>query len=203
MKQLVENFMREFWNGIYVFILGLIVLIFTIGFVGLYSKASGAEIVTASKCPVGHTLVITNGGKHICCSPLAVKGEAALCPVLRKLIAPARAEYVTASTYGDARDVKRTGETRLATGARFNKDKMAVAHRTLPFGTWLTLKRGRHIAVVVVNDRGPFVRGRDLDLTYAANHALMCGGLCRVRIERWQAPLPRPKPDDTIAWGEE
>lgn len=119
------------------------------------------------------------------------------------LLAPIAAEaadkIVVASTYGE----KVKQEPFVATGARFNKDKMAVAHRTLPFGTWLTLKRGRHVAVVVVNDRGPFVRGRDLDLTYAVNRALMCDGLCRVKVEPWQPPLPRPKPDDMIAWGEE
>lgn len=112
-------------------------------------------------------------------------------------------ELVIASTYGDPHDVKRTGETRIATGAKLNKDKMAAAHRTLPFGTWLTLTRGRHKAVVVINDRGPWVRGRELDLTYAANRALMCGGLCRVKMEPWQPPLPKPRPDDVIAWGEE
>ena len=45
-----------------------------------------------------------------------------------------------------------------------------AAHRTLPFGTILlvkNLKNGRTVKVKVV-DRGPFVRGRDLDLSYAA-----------------------------------
>lgn len=113
--------------------------------------------------------------------------------------AMAQSRTVIASTYGEK-------DKLVATGARFNKNKMAVAHRTLDFGTWLTLTRGRHVAVVVVNDRGPFVRGRELDLTYAANRALMCGGLCRVHVELWKPPLPKPRPDipePAIAWGEE
>lgn len=123
---------------------------------------------------------------------------------LMQAVTPAHSrELVIASSYGDQRDIKRTGETRVATGARFNKDKSAAAHKTLPFGTWLTLSRGRHKAVVVVNDRGPFVKGRDIDLTPVANSNLRCYGLCRVKVEPWQPPLPRPKPDDTIAWGEE
>lgn len=112
-------------------------------------------------------------------------------------------ELVVASSYGDQHDIKRTGERRVATGALFNPQRLAVAHRILPFGTWLTLKRGRNTVVAVVNDRGPFIRGRELDLTPAANQQLRCYGLCRVKMELWQPPLPRPKPDDMIAWGEE
>lgn len=112
-------------------------------------------------------------------------------------------ELVIASSYGDPRDIRRTGEHRVATGAPLNPKKLAVAHRTLPFGTWLTLKRGRNTVVAVVNDRGPFIRGRELDLTPAVNQQLRCYGLCRLKMEPWNPPLPRPKPDDTIAWGEE
>lgn len=112
-------------------------------------------------------------------------------------------ELVIASSYGDPQDIRRTGEHRVATGALLNPKKLAVAHRTLPFGTWLTLKRGRNTVVAVVNDRGPFIRGRELDLTPAVNQQLRCYRLCRVKMEIWQPPLPRPKPDDTIAWGQE
>lgn len=123
---------------------------------------------------------------------------------LMQAVQPAHGrELVIASSYGDLQDIKRTGERRVATGAPLNPKKLAVAHRTLPFGTWLTLKRGRNTVVAVVNDRGPFIRGRELDLTPAVNQQLRCYGLCRVKMEPWNPPLPRPKPDDTIAWGEE
>lgn len=61
-----------------------------------------------------------------------------------------------------------------ASGQRFDWHKMTCAHRTLPFGTRLrvtNVRNGRSV-VVVVNDRGPFVRGRILDLSLAAAREL-------------------------------
>ena len=104
------------------------------------------------------------------------------------LITPAHSrERVVASVYGDYRDWTpnkhlRALRLRLATGGIFDPNGMAVAHKTLPFGTWLTLKHGRRSAVVIVSDRGPYIKGRTLDLTPAANRALLCGGLCRVAM---------------------
>ena len=60
----------------------------------------------------------------------------------------------------------------VAAGGRLDVRALTCAHRTLPFGTRLELRRGRRTVVVVCNDRGPFVRGRDLDLTPAAAAAL-------------------------------
>ena len=57
-----------------------------------------------------------------------------------------------------------------ASGERMDPERMTVAHRTLPFGTTLKVtnpSNGRSV-VVRVNDRGPFVRGRVLDLSKAA-----------------------------------
>lgn len=63
---------------------------------------------------------------------------------------------------------------RTARGDRYDPDKFTVAHRTLPFGTRLrvTDPRSQRSVVVVVNDRGPFTRGRVLDLSLAAAKAL-------------------------------
>ena len=61
-----------------------------------------------------------------------------------------------------------------ASGARFNPDGMTAAHRTLPFGTRLTVinpRNGRSVTVTV-NDRGPFVRGVTLDLSRGAAKAI-------------------------------
>jgi len=55
-----------------------------------------------------------------------------------------------------------------ASGELFDPDRLTAAHRTLPFGTKLLVKRGSRSVVVTVNDRGPFVPGRDLDLSWAA-----------------------------------
>jgi rare lipoprotein A len=64
---------------------------------------------------------------------------------------------------------------------------LTAAHRTLPFGTLVrvtNLENGRRV-VVVVNDRGPFVRGRVIDVSVAAARRLgiVRRGLARVRLE--------------------
>ena len=59
-----------------------------------------------------------------------------------------------------------------ANGERFNTYAMTAAHRYLPFGTRLRVTHGGRSVVVRINDRGPFVAGRDLDLSYAAFQAL-------------------------------
>ena len=63
---------------------------------------------------------------------------------------------------------------KTAQGKKFNPNKYSVAHRTLPFGTMLRLtnvKNGNTIEAVV-NDRGPFVRTRELDVSSSAAEAL-------------------------------
>jgi rare lipoprotein A len=60
--------------------------------------------------------------------------------------------------------------TRTASGARFNPGGMTAAHRSLPFGTKVrvTNKRNGRSVVVTINDRGPFIRGRIIDLSTGA-----------------------------------
>lgn len=61
-----------------------------------------------------------------------------------------------------------------AQGKKFDPNKYSVAHRTLPFGTILKLtnvKNGNTIKAIV-NDRGPFVKGRELDVSSSAAQAL-------------------------------
>lgn len=74
-----------------------------------------------------------------------------------------------ASWYGRAHEGRLT-----ASGERFDADAMTAAHRTLPFGTWLLVENvanGRTVKVRV-NDRGPTLRGRVLDVSHAAARAL-------------------------------
>ena len=75
---------------------------------------------------------------------------------------------------------------RTASGERFDPDAFTAAHRTLPFGTCLeveNLESGRSVRVRV-NDRGPFVKDRILDLSEAAAQAidLRRQGVARVRL---------------------
>ena len=74
-----------------------------------------------------------------------------------------------------------------ASGEIFDMHAMTAAHRTLPLGTVVKVKNrdnGKSVTVTI-NDRGPFVKGRIIDLSYGAARELnMIGtGTARVRIE--------------------
>jgi rare lipoprotein A len=75
--------------------------------------------------------------------------------------------------------------SRTASGQRFNQNAMTAAHRSLPFGTRLRVTHGGRSVVVTINDRGPFVRGRVLDLSTGAARAigLTGAGVGRVTAE--------------------
>jgi rare lipoprotein A len=88
-----------------------------------------------------------------------------------------------ASYYGSELHGRKT-----ASGERFNQYQLTAAHRSAPFGTRyrVTNLSTQRSVVVRVNDRGPFVRGRIIDLSSSAAKAIgMHGrGVGRVRIER-------------------
>jgi rare lipoprotein A len=74
-----------------------------------------------------------------------------------------------------------------ANGERFNPGGMTAAHRTLPFGTMVRVVHvasGRSV-VVRINDRGPFIKGRIIDLARGAAGRLgfVGAGVTRVRVE--------------------
>ena len=110
-----------------------------------------------------------------------VRMTAALCGVFVVLAcASANAKSGVASVYG-------YNGSRTASGERASPHGMTAAHRTLPFGTRVkvTNKRNGKTVVVRINDRGPFVRGRIIDVTPAAARALGFSGLAPVSLERF------------------
>jgi rare lipoprotein A len=80
-----------------------------------------------------------------------------------------------------------------ASGASYDAAKFTAAHRTLPFGTRLrvTDTETQRSVVVTVNDRGPFVDGRVLDLSLAAAKALQMMDRGLVKVNAAPAPLSR------------
>ena len=72
---------------------------------------------------------------------------------------------------------------RTASGQRMNANAMTAAHRSLPFGTKLRVTHGGRSVVVTINDRGPFIRGRVLDLSTGAARAIGLGGTGMVVAE--------------------
>ena len=86
-----------------------------------------------------------------------------------------------ASWYGPRFQGKRT-----ASGERFDTGAMTAAHKTWPFGTKVRVKSistGKEV-VVRINDRGPFIKGRIIDLSNAAAKALGFNGVHQVEIAR-------------------
>ncbi|WP_375311662.1 septal ring lytic transglycosylase RlpA family protein [Bradyrhizobium sp. A5] len=75
--------------------------------------------------------------------------------------------------------------SRTASGQRFNQNAMTAAHRSLPFGTKLRVTHRGSSVIVTINDRGPFIRGRVLDLSTGAARAigLTGAGVGRVTAE--------------------
>lgn len=82
------------------------------------------------------------------------------------------------SWYGDAFNGRGT-----ASGQIFNEEDFTCASRTLPFGTVLALTHGDLRIIAYVNDRGPFVAGRDLDLSKAAARELGLSGVGTIQVE--------------------
>ena len=73
---------------------------------------------------------------------------------------------------------------KTASGERANPRALTAAHRTLPFGSTVkvTNKNNGRVVYVRINDRGPFTRGRIIDLTPAAAHQLGFNGLASVTV---------------------
>ena len=78
-------------------------------------------------------------------------------------------------------------ETGLASyyGGRGHHGEMTCAHRTRPFGSIVTISHAGHSIRCLINDRGPFVRGRVIDVSLSAARALgmMQAGVVRVSVE--------------------
>jgi rare lipoprotein A len=73
---------------------------------------------------------------------------------------------------------------RTASGERMNPSAMTAAHRSKPFGSQVTVtsqKSGRSVTVRI-NDRGPFIKGRCIDLSTGAAHALGIAGIEKVSL---------------------
>jgi rare lipoprotein A len=122
-----------------------------------------------------------------CARPRAV----VTAPVTRPTVG--HEEVGLASWYGVPYHGRRT-----ASGEIYDMHQMTAAHRSLPFGTWLAVENrsnGR-VAELRVNDRGPFVDGRILDLSYGAARVLdgIGPGVIPVRLRVIAPPAGTPPP---------
>lgn len=98
------------------------------------------------------------------------------------LLAPLPA---SAGQHGIASVYSESEGTRTASGVRLRDGALTAAHRSLPFGTRVRVtnpRNGRSV-VVTITDRGPFVRGRVIDLTSGGARALGFRGLAPVTLD--------------------
>ncbi|MGY4288909.1 rare lipoprotein A (peptidoglycan hydrolase) [Bradyrhizobium sp. LM2.7] len=125
-------------------------------------------------------------------APSAAAGWLAGAALVAAIIAAVLVGSVTAARacerrFGGLASYYSNGESgnRTASGVRFNDAWPTAAHRCLPFGTRLRVSRAGRSVVVTVNDRGPFIRGRVLDLARApaAQLGLLGPGVARVEAE--------------------
>jgi rare lipoprotein A len=109
--------------------------------------------------------IYSNLVRAVCLWLLVIATSMYICACASSVRHPRVKNYAVVSWYGPGFDGKLT-----ASGERYDMNAMSCAHKTLPFGTVLSLKNINNgkTARVVVNDRGPFVRGRDIDLSRAA-----------------------------------
>lgn len=109
-----------------------------------------------------------------------------------------QAQVVTASWYGSEFRGRRT-----SSGETFNPEEMTAASRSLPMGSRVrvtNVANGRTV-VVRINDRGPFVKGRSLDLSHGAAQriGLTRKGVGRVQVERAGAAAAQRSPPPAIS----
>jgi rare lipoprotein A len=73
-----------------------------------------------------------------------------------------------------------------ATGEPYDPEKLTAAHKTLPLGTELEVSHGGESVEVIINDRGPYIEGRDIDLSLAAAKeiGLVEPGFAPVRVTK-------------------
>jgi rare lipoprotein A len=100
------------------------------------------------------------------------------------------AHLITSASAGDQAGVASVYSTEsgggTASGEKLNPQALTAAHRSLPFGTKVkvTNKHNGNSVVVRINDRGPFVRGRVIDVTPAAARVLGFSGLTQVTLNK-------------------
>lgn len=102
--------------------------------------------------------------------------------ILALFTTPSSATTVLASWYDCTKPGECSHHKITASGERFNPGAMTAAHKSLPFGTKVRVTHKGRSVIVRINDRGPFVKGRTLDLSRAAAQKIGCHGVCRVKM---------------------
>lgn len=105
-----------------------------------------------------------------------------LAALLLTNVASYQEQNVRASWYDCVKASQCSKHKITASGEKFNPNDLTAAHKTLPFGTRVLIFYKDKYVLVRINDRGPHVRGRSLDLSRRAAQTIGCEGVCRVKI---------------------
>ena len=120
-----------------------------------------------------------------------------LIAIVASLTALAQVQSGKASYYS-----KKMSGRKTASGERLHHDSLTCAHRTYPFGTLLKVTNpanGKQV-IVRVTDRGPYVRGRIIDLSVRAAQeiGIIAQGIAPVIVERYYDTVVPFKPEDAF-----
>jgi rare lipoprotein A len=159
------------------------------------TRLLAVTLVAASLAACAQSSVVTHKSELRAVRQASLGHDQTTSPMMKRRVATVRRHTPFASRK-DASDVKPashgvasyyTEGTKTASGEKFNTLEMTAAHPTLPFGTKLRVTNvasGRSV-MVRVNDRGPYVPGRVVDVSYSAADALgMVGkGVAKVKLD--------------------
>ena len=159
------------------------------------TRLLAAALAAASLAGCARSSVVAGKSESVIATRSAsLQHERTFVPVVaHREAAATAAPFAPASARGDLPPVSQglasfyTEGTRTASGERFDTHQLTAAHPTLPFGTRLRVTNvatGRSVTVRV-NDRGPYVPGRVVDVSYSAAESLgMVGrGVAKVRLD--------------------
>jgi rare lipoprotein A len=99
------------------------------------------------------------------------------------IAAPTTYSHATIASWYDCAKPGECSKRKItANGEKFNPNALTAAHRSLPFGTKVRVTYKGRSVVVRINDRGPFIKGRHIDLSRAAARKIGCKGVCKVQM---------------------
>lgn len=134
-----------------------------------------------------HSVQLTNGHTQSECLKCTDCHKTSECQVAKthatrhqSPVHSGRAMHAKVSWYGPGFHGRKT-----ASGARFNQYALTAAHKSLPFGTKvrITNPKTNKSVIVVINDRGPYIHGRQFDLSKGAAQAIGMAGVASVTAE--------------------
>jgi len=160
---------------------------------GKFIRLLAVALAAASLAACAQSSVVTQKSELRASRQASLGHDQTTSSMMKRRVAAVRRHTASRGSAGDASTASHgvasyyTEGTKTASGEKFDTMEMTAAHPTLPFGTKLRVTNvasGRSVTVRV-NDRGPYVQGRVVDVSYSAADALgMVGkGVAKVKLD--------------------